>query len=50
MVGVYVRFLFVSVCNYDEFKKDLFECFEVINEEFREKFRIFKFDGNENFF
>lgn len=50
MVGVYVRFLFVSVFNYDEFKKDLFECFEVINEGFREKFRILKFDGSEIFF
>lgn len=50
MLDVFVRFLFVSVFNYDEFKEVLYKCFEMIEDGFRKKFRIFKLDGIEIFF
>lgn len=50
MLDVFVRFLFVSVFNYEEFKEVLYKCFEMIEDGFRKKFRIFKLDGSEIFF
>lgn len=49
VAGVYARLPPASARNYDELKKDLFERFEVTNEESREKFRTSKSDENENF-
>lgn len=50
VLDVFVRFLFVSVFNYEEFKEVLYKCFEMIEDGFRKKFRIFKLDGSEIFF
>lgn len=49
VAGVYARLPPASALNYDELKKDLFERFEVTNEDSREKFITSKSDGSETF-